>query len=180
MIRAVGLREIAKQNSKQKQKKVVSVTASHFFKKRSRGCRWHIPLLPLKLKLLWEESAENLISALLNSKWEEENELFSFPLLLRYTTTTTNAIAKLFSPFFFFIPFPLENICIRISMYICSYSSWRRLLYIQENSTKISNWKMAHSYFFFIFRGKTAEQLQFPNFDNMQVAWWIFLRGKIK
>ena len=120
MIRAVGLREIAKQNSKQKQKKVVSVTASHYFKKRSRGCRWHIPLLPLKLKLLWEESAENLISALLNSKWEEENELFSFPLLLRYTTTTTNAIAKLFSPFFFFIPFPLENICIRISMYICS------------------------------------------------------------
>ena len=31
MIRAVGLREIAKQNSKQKQKKVVSVTASRFF-----------------------------------------------------------------------------------------------------------------------------------------------------
>ena len=143
-------------------KKVVSLTASHFFKKRSRGCRWHILLLPpLKLKLLWEESAENLISALLNSKWEEENELFSFPLLLRYTTTTTNAIAKLFSPFFFFIPFPLENICIRISMYICSYSSWRRLLYIQENSTKISNWKMAHSYFFLFLEEKQPSNYNF-------------------
>ena len=42
--------------------------------------RWHIPP-PSTLLLLWGESAENLISALLNSKWEEENELFSFPLL---------------------------------------------------------------------------------------------------
>ena len=113
---------------------------------------WHI-------HTLLGESAENLISALLNSKWEEENELFSFPLLLRYTTTTTNAIAKLFSPFFFFIPFPLENICIRISMYICS--SWRRLLYIQENSTKISNWKMAHSYFFLFLEEKQPSNYNF-------------------
>ena len=79
---------------------------------------WHI-------HTLLGESAENLISALLNSKWEEENELFSFPLLhnslslasstpaclpvwlpasslVVFPSPPTLSIAKLF---FFLIPF---------------------------------------------------------------------------
>ena len=43
--------------------------------------------MPVDDTLSHPSSSENLISALLNSKWEEENELFSFPLLLLHCKT---------------------------------------------------------------------------------------------